>query len=458
MDTFTQFIDGLTTEESMSFIAFILGGFLLGILLGLVLRGGRIRRLKKELASKNEENLDLQAQNNTLAQKNSVLESDLKKAKFEKDDAKNKLTIMEGENAKLHKNIFQLNSELKNKEGSAPANNEEIDRLQEINKQLNLENKELKVQLQQTQNLLAQASEQPKSIAIAPSSTISSGDSDSNTNGDESIRLDMIEKKLAELEQENEELNKSLSQLKGNVAFVPSNTDESFFRSMQQPEETYFEDASDKAAMTVEPPFVPTTTNKSTETASAPTNVETVPNSGQIVTTYDDLTLIEGIGPFIEKKLNEIGITTYQQISEFDDKKISEVTKAIQFFEGRIQKDNWVGQAMSLYQIKMQNPAAFQNLDNNLIADIEAPNPIDDLTLIEGIGPKIEGVLKANGIQNISDLAAASATHLKEILESAGNQYKMHDPTTWPAQARLADLGDWEVLKEYQDKLKGGKE
>jgi hypothetical protein len=33
----------------------------------------------------------------------------------------------------------------------------------------------------------------------------------------------------------------------------------------------------------------------------------------------------------------------------------------------------------------------------------------------------------------------------------------MHDPGTWPAQARLAANGEWPLLKEYQDELKGGR-
>lgn len=62
----------------------------------------------------------------------------------------------------------------------------------------------------------------------------------------------------------------------------------------------------------------------------------------------DDLTLIKGIGPFIEKRLNMIGVYTYRQISEFTPEVIEQVTKAIEFFPKRIQKDDWVGQARKL--------------------------------------------------------------------------------------------------------------
>ena len=62
----------------------------------------------------------------------------------------------------------------------------------------------------------------------------------------------------------------------------------------------------------------------------------------------DDLKKLEGIGPFIEMKLNDIGIFTYEQVSMFDDEVIDLITDAIQFFPGRIQKDDWMGQAASL--------------------------------------------------------------------------------------------------------------
>jgi len=62
----------------------------------------------------------------------------------------------------------------------------------------------------------------------------------------------------------------------------------------------------------------------------------------------DDLTKINGIGPYIEQKLNEIGIFTYDQIGNFSIEDIRTVTQLIDFFPERIERDNWVGQANSL--------------------------------------------------------------------------------------------------------------
>lgn len=64
----------------------------------------------------------------------------------------------------------------------------------------------------------------------------------------------------------------------------------------------------------------------------------------------DDLTLINGIGPYIEERLNEIGIYNYNQISNFTAQDIRSITELIDFFPGRIESDNWIGQAQNLKQ------------------------------------------------------------------------------------------------------------
>jgi predicted flap endonuclease-1-like 5' DNA nuclease len=82
----------------------------------------------------------------------------------------------------------------------------------------------------------------------------------------------------------------------------------------------------------------------------------------------------------------------------------------------------------------------------------------DDLTKIEGIGPKIETLLYDSRIFTFSDLAAAEVDTLKRILRAAGERFKMHDPKSWPDQATLAAEGRWDELKELQDILQGGRE
>lgn len=86
------------------------------------------------------------------------------------------------------------------------------------------------------------------------------------------------------------------------------------------------------------------------------------------------------------------------------------------------------------------------------------PAEKQDLTQIEGIGPKISGVLQEAGILNFAMLAEASVDRLREILAAAGSRYRIADPSTWPQQARLAAEEKWDELEALQDRLSGGRE
>jgi len=163
----------------------------------------------------------------------------------------------------------------------------------------------------------------------------------------------------------------------------------------------------------------------------------------------DDLKLISGVGPALEKKLNDLGIFTFKQVSEFDADMVGTVNDAIEFFPGRVQRDDWVGQAKKLYQTKQSNPDALTSSKN--------PSNPEDLKVVEGIGPKIEQLLKNDGIKTWRDLSNAKVDRLKGILEAAGDRYRIHDPGTWAEQAQLAADGDWDKLKEFQDFLQGGR-
>jgi predicted flap endonuclease-1-like 5' DNA nuclease len=81
----------------------------------------------------------------------------------------------------------------------------------------------------------------------------------------------------------------------------------------------------------------------------------------------------------------------------------------------------------------------------------------DDLRKIEGIGPKIAGILNEQGIQTFAQLAETDVVRLRQILKDAGPRYTLADPETWPEQARLAAMGDLRSLKSFQGRLKGGR-
>lgn len=88
----------------------------------------------------------------------------------------------------------------------------------------------------------------------------------------------------------------------------------------------------------------------------------------------------------------------------------------------------------------------------------EADVVSDNLKLIEGIGPKIEQLLNQNGIMTFGQLCSTSPERISEILRSAGASFQIHDPSTWPRQAEVAEKGEWERLRNWQEQLNKGKE
>ncbi len=89
---------------------------------------------------------------------------------------------------------------------------------------------------------------------------------------------------------------------------------------------------------------------------------------------------------------------------------------------------------------------------------VKTEKKADNLTKIEGIGPKIASILSENGYKTFAELSKAAPEKIREILlEKGGKRYSMHNPETWSTQAELADSGKWEELKKLQDKLKGGR-
>lgn len=85
-----------------------------------------------------------------------------------------------------------------------------------------------------------------------------------------------------------------------------------------------------------------------------------------------------------------------------------------------------------------------------------ANNQVDDLTKVEGIGPKIAEALTAAGIKSFAQLASKSSVEIKELITSANARFASANPGTWPAQAKLAADGKWDTLKKWQDELDGG--
>ncbi len=80
----------------------------------------------------------------------------------------------------------------------------------------------------------------------------------------------------------------------------------------------------------------------------------------------------------------------------------------------------------------------------------------EDLTVVEGIGPKICEIFANAGIVTFKDLASAKVENLQELLKAAGSRYAMANPSTWPEQANLLANGKFEDFEKLTAELDGG--
>lgn len=79
-----------------------------------------------------------------------------------------------------------------------------------------------------------------------------------------------------------------------------------------------------------------------------PEQVQYVSAIAQMSTSKDDLKLITGIGPGLEKKLQDVGVTLFEQIANLSDLQIADLETNVVKFTGRIKRDDWIGQAEQL--------------------------------------------------------------------------------------------------------------
>jgi predicted flap endonuclease-1-like 5' DNA nuclease len=188
----------------------------------------------------------------------------------------------------------------------------------------------------------------------------------------------------------------------------------------------------------------------------------------------DNLQIVEGIGPKIDGLLKEAGISNWGALAATSVDRLQEILDAAGSRYKLADPKTWPQQAELADEGKWEELIEYQKfLDTGVETkgDFETPSKVEklivkllgystnpeDLKIIEGVGPKIEGLMKDAGINNWAAVAATSVEKLNAILEEAGPRYKLADPSTWPEQAKLASEGKWDELKRYQDFLSGGK-
>lgn len=181
--------------------------------------------------------------------------------------------------------------------------------------------------------------------------------------------------------------------------------------------------------------------------------------AGPAASEGDDLKVIEGIGPKIEKHLKSEGVTTWALLAESQTGKLKGILDQGGDRFRIADPSSWSDQAKLASEGRWDELDEFQDI---LVGGRGAAGSVvlegDDLKVIEGIGPKIEELLKSHGVTTWALLAASHTDNIKSILDQGGDRFRIADPQSWPDQAQLAAEGRWKDLDEFQDILLGGRE
>ena len=117
-------------------------------------------------------------------------------------------------------------------------------------------------------------------------------------------------------------------------------------------------------------------------------------------------------------------------------------------------------QAVVAKDAKATKPAAKSQAAAKLVVSVPkkylTKTGADDLTVVEGVGPKIGDLLIAAGITTFAQLASAKISKIEEVLRAAGSRYALANPGTWTEQAALLAAGKFDEFEKLAEELDGG--
>jgi predicted flap endonuclease-1-like 5' DNA nuclease len=243
--------------------------------------------------------------------------------------------------------------------------------------------------------------------------------------------------------------------------------------------------------------------------ADVPLDQDAALAAGFTVKGWDDLEVIEGIGPKIAELLRGNGIATFAQLADTPTARIQAILDEAGPQYRVANPGTWSEQADLAARNRWQALRALQDVlvagvrvdgralkaeneslkrrlaeftgaqapeQAQLFAASTAAAPAepaidfaaasaagfsvrgpDNLEIVEGIGPKIANLLREAGILSFAKLAACTAAEIQPILDKAGTHFRLADPSSWPEQAGLAAHNRWADLKALQDRLTAGR-
>ena len=186
----------------------------------------------------------------------------------------------------------------------------------------------------------------------------------------------------------------------------------------------------------------------------------------------DNLQIVEGIGPKIESILKSAGVNSWLELANAEPEKLTGILTDAGPRYKMHNPSTWPEQAELAHKGDWTKLVKYQKVLGGA-ADKESDSKVEklyakamgfktykanDLKVIEGVGPKIEELLKNAGMTTWKKLSESKVEDIQKVLDAAGSRYKLANPGTWAKQAKMAADGDWQSLKAYQDELDGGKE
>ncbi|HIO96940.1 MAG TPA: hypothetical protein EYG71_03335 [Leucothrix sp.] len=167
----------------------------------------------------------------------------------------------------------------------------------------------------------------------------------------------------------------------------------------------------------------------------------------------DDLTRISGVNTNIQEKLQENGISSFADLRD-SNKENFNIASDLNLDSKEV--ETWPHQASLAAKGEWKKLAEYQdftqrtrNAHNDSNDDLNSNK--DDLKKIEGIGPRIEEILNKQGIYTFETLRKTDRDTLKKHLVTADKRFDANETESWPHQAGMAEKGQWEELKIYQE-------
>ena len=164
----------------------------------------------------------------------------------------------------------------------------------------------------------------------------------------------------------------------------------------------------------------------------------------------DDLSLINGIEEFTQRKLNALGIFTFRQIANIDSDAGKDVNDALELLPGKVAELAWAQQAITMLELKgVDETSSNADVDDDeVIADLSAAQikwaqigkagdrKSDELTLIKGVDAETQKKLKVLGIRTFDQISKMDSETAEAVNGALGLMPGRVSKMMWADQAK----------------------